>query len=502
MTEQTIGTILRQKREKKKLTLDQVFQAIKIRVSYLQAIENDQLDLLPSRAQARGFIRLYANYLGLDAYELLNRPEPEHVPIIEPAETIEATVAATAEPPAVPQVTEITLMEKLDEMMQDGRKSLKNTFNSSTEKVKNTWQNLVDKIPFEIKLKNQAQPPVVEEVTAATKGKSKTQAARPGSTYMAMSRAIGDDLRKAREALGLSMADVERQIRIREIYLQAMEDGNLDELPSTVQGRGMLGNYATFLNLDSAQTQSRFAEVLQQRRMETMQEEKEGVPIPERPEKPRLTGVKRILSPDMIFAGGLFLAFFIFIIWGVFQLLQVGDNKNQPTVAAISEVLLASESPTVGEMVVVETAAPTSMIGGDTIFTPETSAVGTQAYSANDPIQLSIAVNRRVYLKVTIDGKSAFLGRALPGTVYTYSGKSRISLVADDASAIQIFYNQTNMGVPGISGQVVMMDFTAREAIDLTANYTPTPTVTRIATLTPMPTETPTATVPVTPTNP
>jgi hypothetical protein len=105
-------------------------------------------------------------------------------------------------------------------------------------------------------------------------------------------------------------------------------------------------------------------------------------------------------------------------------------------------------------------------------------------------------------MEVKIDGKSVFLGRGLPGTIYTYSGKSRISLVAGDASAIQIFYNQTNMGVPGISGQVVKMDFTASEAIDLTANYTPTPTVTRIATLTPMPTETPTATVPVTPTTP
>jgi cytoskeletal protein RodZ len=501
MTEPTIGTLLRQKREKKKLTLDQVFQAIKIRVNYLQAIENDQLDLLPSRAQARGFIRLYANYLGLNAYELLDHPEPEPAPVSEPAQSAEPVTTATAEPSTAPEATEISLMEKLDEMMQDGRKSLQGALGSSSEKVKDTWQRLVDKLPFVITMKKQTPPAVIDE-PPATEGKTKTPAARPGSTYLAMSRSIGDDLRKAREALGLSLADVERQIRIREAYLQAMEDGSLDELPSTVQGRGMLGNYATFLNLDSAAYQSRFAEVLQQRRVETMQEEKEGVPIPERSDKPRLTGMKRIFSPDMIFAGGLFLAFFIFIIWGVFQLLQVGGDKNQPTVAAISDVLLASESPTMGEMVVVETAAPTSMIGNDTIFTPEASAVGTQTFSANDPVQLSIAVNRRVFMKVTIDGKSVFLGRALPGNIYTYSGKSRISLVAGDASAIQIFYNQTNMGVPGISGQVVMMDFTASKAIDLTANYTPTPTVTSIATLTPLPTDTPTATVPVTPATP
>lgn len=502
MTEPTIGTLLRQKREKKKLTLDQVFQTIKIRVNYLQAIENDQIDLLPSRAQARGFIRMYASYLGLDPYELLARPEPEPLQVMETDETTEPIEGTTPEKPAVVEAADISLIEKLDEMMQEGRKNLRSAVGSSTEKVKNTWQRLVDKIPFQIIRKNQLESePTIEQPVKST-GKAQPGAARPGSTYRAMSRAIGDDLRKAREKLGLSLADVERQIRIREAYLLAMEDGSLDDLPSTVQGRGMLGNYATFLNLDSAAFQSRFAEVLQQRRLETLSEEKEGTPIPERSRKQSITGMKRILSADMIFAGGIFLAFFIFIFWGAFQLLQVGSDNNQPTVAAISDVLLASESATVGEMITIETAAPTAMTGNDTLFTPDAIVAGAQTYSANDPIQLSIAVNRRVYLQVTIDGKSAFLGRALPGTVYTYSGKSKISLVCGDASAIQISYNQTNMGVPGIAGQLVKMDFTAREAIDLTAAYTPTPTVTTIATLTPMPTDTPTATLPVIPTTP
>ena len=39
-------------------------------------------------------------------------------------------------------------------------------------------------------------------------------------------------------------------IHIRKIYLLAMETGQFDQLPSPVQAKGMLTNYAEFLNLD------------------------------------------------------------------------------------------------------------------------------------------------------------------------------------------------------------------------------------------------------------
>jgi cytoskeletal protein RodZ len=93
-----------------------------------------------------------------------------------------------------------------------------------------------------------------------------------------MYRSIGEDLRKQRESLGLSLQDVERQIKIREIYLYNIEEGNLDDLPSTVQGRGMVSNYAAFMNLNPDSYLSRFAEALQQRRLETLPEAKAGFP--------------------------------------------------------------------------------------------------------------------------------------------------------------------------------------------------------------------------------
>jgi transcriptional regulator with XRE-family HTH domain len=65
-----IGETLREARNRRKLDLVEVEAAIKIRVRYLQAIENEEWDALPGGAYTRGFIRTYAGYLGLDGERL------------------------------------------------------------------------------------------------------------------------------------------------------------------------------------------------------------------------------------------------------------------------------------------------------------------------------------------------------------------------------------------------------------------------------------------------
>lgn len=65
-----IGPTLRDARNRRKLGLPEVEGAIKIRVRYLQAIENEEWDALPGGAYTRGFIRTYASYLGLDGDRL------------------------------------------------------------------------------------------------------------------------------------------------------------------------------------------------------------------------------------------------------------------------------------------------------------------------------------------------------------------------------------------------------------------------------------------------
>lgn len=65
-----IGATLREARNRRKVDLSEVEATIKIRVRYLQAIENEEWDVLPGGAYTRGFVRTYATYLGLDGERL------------------------------------------------------------------------------------------------------------------------------------------------------------------------------------------------------------------------------------------------------------------------------------------------------------------------------------------------------------------------------------------------------------------------------------------------
>ncbi|MEI7670063.1 MAG: helix-turn-helix domain-containing protein [Pseudomonadota bacterium] len=66
-----IGIYLRESRESLNLTIDQVAVALNIRPQYLIDIENGDLSKLPSKVYVRGYIKNYANYLGLDKTKVL-----------------------------------------------------------------------------------------------------------------------------------------------------------------------------------------------------------------------------------------------------------------------------------------------------------------------------------------------------------------------------------------------------------------------------------------------
>jgi hypothetical protein len=61
-----IGGSLREARLKRGLSPAEVQKAIRIRDRYLQALEEERWELLPGDAYVKGFLRTYADYLGLD----------------------------------------------------------------------------------------------------------------------------------------------------------------------------------------------------------------------------------------------------------------------------------------------------------------------------------------------------------------------------------------------------------------------------------------------------
>ena len=94
------------------MSLDQLSQLTKISASLLEALENDEVDKLPSGFYTRAFIRTYASEVGLDpeiiVSHYLNQFEPESS--IEPAEqaVVEASERRREAPIAMPIVDQLS----------------------------------------------------------------------------------------------------------------------------------------------------------------------------------------------------------------------------------------------------------------------------------------------------------------------------------------------------------------------------------------------------------
>ncbi|HEX2252837.1 MAG TPA: RodZ domain-containing protein, partial [Thermoanaerobaculia bacterium] len=68
----SFGTWLRRQREMREIDLREVAEKTKISLRYLKAMEQDRFEVLPAPIFARGFLREYAKYVGLNADEVVN----------------------------------------------------------------------------------------------------------------------------------------------------------------------------------------------------------------------------------------------------------------------------------------------------------------------------------------------------------------------------------------------------------------------------------------------
>jgi cytoskeleton protein RodZ len=72
---------------------------------------------------------------------------------------------------------------------------------------------------------------------------------------------LGAELRDARMALGLSVEDMAEALRIRRVYLSALEEGRIRDLPAPAYATGFVRSYARSLGLDENAAVRRFREV-------------------------------------------------------------------------------------------------------------------------------------------------------------------------------------------------------------------------------------------------
>ncbi|MEP7359175.1 MAG: helix-turn-helix domain-containing protein [Anaerolineales bacterium] len=103
MTE-TLGQVLRAAREARGETLDDVERTTHIRARQLSALEADNYAAIPSPAQARGYVKNYAQHLQLDLQDILGQYEaeqkkPAHILAVRPSASSRAAAAEEADRP-------------------------------------------------------------------------------------------------------------------------------------------------------------------------------------------------------------------------------------------------------------------------------------------------------------------------------------------------------------------------------------------------------------------
>ena len=149
----------------------------------------------------------------------------------------------------------------------------------------------------------------------------------------------------------------------------------------------------------------------------------------------------------------------------------------------LSAVPIQSETPTPE---VLGTEIPSGIVDNPTQAPAEESTPETPIPTVSDaPIQLYTSVLQRAWMRVSVDGDVEFEGRVIPGSAYTFAGENQIELLTGNGAALQVFFNETDLGVLGVYGEVVNRVFTTDGLL------LPTPTITSTPTITPEPSPTP-----------
>ena len=254
--------------------------------------------------------------------------------------------------------------------------------------------------------------------------------------------ALGERFRAAREARGLSLSDVSEQIRIRSVYLAAIEDENWGAIGAPVYIRGFLRTYARFLGLDPEEVVASF----------------NGAPIPSPSASPR--GSAPAPEPSYIrattataepaaaerssgrsslliwVAGVIAVALVAYVVYQALTLPRGGSGSQ--TLAAASPVPSISST---GEGSAQPSALPS----------PTPADLG--------PNSMALTLTAPSWLRVTVDGSVSMEGTFPAGTSKTFHGKVALVRIGN-AGGVQILVDGKDVGKLGNSGDVVERSFT------------------------------------------
>lgn len=302
---------------------------------------------------------------------------------------------------------------------------------------------------------------------------------------------IGEQLRQAREAKGLSVHDVEQATHIRRAFLLAIEEGRLEELPEPIYARGFVRQYARLVGLDPEPLLEAFGRAIGPRE----------VPVPTMLDEPlwqsARSGVRGLVTAlvvalVLLVAGWLVYnyAYLHQTPWPLNQLdlrvLGLGAPAPTPTATmapaaapqpAPTETPLPTATPvpaTPAATALPATSTPTlrapvtttPAVGTPTVGTPEATRSTTATVPASEglPTEEGFAVRLvatgYTWVGVTVDDEQVFAGNLDAGDERSWTVENVFEITIGNAAAASIEVNGRPVGPLGGQGQVVTLRYT------------------------------------------
>ena len=292
---------------------------------------------------------------------------------------------------------------------------------------------------------------------------------------------VGEILRKARIDQGVDVASFSTRTRIRQRYLEAIENGDASGLPSGFFYRSFVRQYASALGLNTAEIE---AELEREREAEAfaLAAALQNAEFPIKQPDPIVSeSNRRYLGTGKIWASVVSLVIVlagcsaVYAWWyryttavppkqAVTEVARKPPAQAAPAPQDAAQVAPAvqvanPEQPPLPVEPAPEETDPAGVTFAGVASVP--AAPKVPAITPDDRVVVKLAATELTWISVTEDGRYVFSGVLRPNQSMTLGGKERTLLKIGNAGGVDISWNGKAIGPAGSHGQVRIMLLTA-----------------------------------------
>ena len=285
---------------------------------------------------------------------------------------------------------------------------------------------------------------------------------------------LGEMLRAAREEKGMTLDEVEQALHIRRHLLEALENNDLKKFPSPVVARGLIRNYAKYLDLNPIEALTLY--------------DGNGV-VPVKGQRLTPDGIEFMnlsMAPRPLVSWDLIIGLLLFVL-----VLGGGGYLTYSTIIQPGMTPTPTKTPAgngLSDDLALTLPTPTPRPTDTPTPLPPTDTPTPIVYGG---VTVELLIKQPSWIQILVDDVKAFEGVLQPGEVRNWTGQRRVAIRAGNAGGVEVIVNGINRGSMGAEGQVVDQIW---EKVDDPSILTPQPGQTGQAAPTNnlLPTETPT----------